>query len=106
MLKKQQRLTKKEFDVYFKKGARKHADVMQLIYTPNETFHGAVVVGKKISKKAVDRNKFRRRIYAALYALTKEASLVGVYIIIAKPPIKHLSYSEIKEQLSKLIKSV
>ena len=105
MLKKKQRLTKAAFDQYFKSGKRIHTPLFQLIYTPCNTFHGAVVAGKKVSKKAVDRNVVRRRIYAALYALYKEQSCTGVYIVIAKPVVKSATYSEIKETLSKILKS-
>ena len=105
MLKKQQRLTKKEFDTYFKSGKRSHSPLMQLIYAPDSSFHGAAVAGKKVSKKAVERNTIRRRMYAALYALSKEEQLAGVYIMIAKPEARSASYSDIKATLSKMIKT-
>lgn len=106
MLKKKQRLTKKEFDQYFQSGKRFHDPLLQLIYTPHASFQGAVVVGKKVHKKAVDRNRLRRRLYAALYTLYKEKQLTGVYIIIAKPVAKNASHKELKELLSKLIKTM
>lgn len=62
MLKKQHRLTVAEFDQYFKAGRRFHGEYLQLIYTATESFHGAVVVGKKVYKNAVDRNRLRRRL--------------------------------------------
>ena len=102
MLKKKQRLAKKEFDHYFASGKRFHSPLLQLIYTPHESFHGAAVVGKKVHKKAVDRNKLRRRLYASLYTLKGEQNLTGVFMVIAKLPAKEASYKELKASLSKL----
>lgn len=106
MLKKRDRLTKKQFDAYFASGKRFHSPLVQLIYTPLTSFHGAAVAGKKVSKKAVERNTVRRRLYAALYALKKETNLQGVFIMIAKPAAKDASYSELKASLSKLVKTM
>ena len=106
MLKKKQRLTKREFDQYFTSGKRFHTPLFQLIYVPENTFHGAAVVGKKVYKKAAHRNKLRRRLYAALYTLSREAAITGVYIVIAKPAAKESAYSELKESLSKVIKTM
>ncbi len=99
MLKKTERLTKKEFDKYFKSGKRIHGDLLQLIYSPAINFNGAVVVGKKVHKKAVDRNKQRRRIYNALYQIHTDQELRGVYICIAKPKAATASYSDFKTEL-------
>lgn len=99
MFKKRERLTKKDFDTYFKSGRRIHHPLFTLVYTPHEEFHGAVVVGKKVSKKAVERNKIRRRVYSALYTQYKEQNLHGVFIILTKPPIKGVSFSEIQRTL-------
>lgn len=103
MLKKRARLTKKEFDQFFTSGKRFHTHLLQLIYTPHDTFHGAAVAGKKVSKKAFVRNKLRRRLYAALYALKKEHDLPGVFIAIAKPSAEQASYTELKDALDQLI---
>lgn len=103
MLKKKQRLTKRQFDAHFKVGKRYHSPLLQLIYVPHESFHGAAVVGKKVSKKAVVRNKHRRRMYAALYDLYKKDALTGVYILIAKPDVLHTPYSELKHVISDTI---
>ena len=106
MLKKTDRLTKKAFDTYFKSGRRLHGKYMQLIYTPLEQFHGAAVVGKKVSKKAVLRNQYRRRLYNALYQLKIEQELTGVFICITKPTVASATYSELKLELAELISRV
>jgi len=91
MLSKKSRLTKKEFDHVFKNGKRIHSPSMQLIYTPGEKFHGAAVVGKKVHKRAVDRNRLRRRLYGVLYRYQKAQGCTGTYILIAKAPLKDVS---------------
>ncbi len=95
MLKKKQRLTKTDFDHYFKSGKRLHSPALQIIYSGGDSFKGAAVVGKKVFKSAVARNRLRRRLYGALYRYYKKHDLKGVFIIIAKPPAKDLKQKEI-----------
>lgn len=103
MLKKKERLTKKEFDRFFATGARKHNDLFTLIYKTDPSFHGAVVVGKKVHKRAVDRNLLRRRIYSILYRLSRDQGLKGVYIILTKPMAAGAGFAELKSTLEKFI---
>jgi len=103
MLNKKERLTNKEFDRFFSLGKRYHSDYFTLIFNPHPTFHGAVVVGKKVSKKAVARNKIRRRVYSALYNVYQDNNLSGVYLILVKPMAAKVAYQDIKQVLSELI---
>lgn len=103
MLTKKERLTKKQFAHFFKRGKRLHGAYVQLVYTPFPTFHGAAVVGKKINPRAVVRNRIRRRLYAALYARTRAKDQTGVFILIAKPAIKTVPYRAICEDLNTLL---
>lgn len=104
MLNKRKRLTKKAFDSSFKVGKRLHSPTLQLIYDNSDSeFHGAVVVGKKVYKKAVDRNRLRRRIYGALYRYSQESKMTGTYILIAKPAAKDLAAKEIMNVVTDLI---
>ncbi len=105
MLKKKERLTKKEFDHFFRIGCRYNSPSIQLIHTATDKkFHGAVVVGKKVYKHAVDRNRLRRRLYAVLYdEKIKKLFLTGVYIVITKPTAKTTSISIVREELRNLI---
>lgn len=103
MLPKKKRLTTKEFDRFFSSGRRYHSESMQLIYTPYNTLHGSVVVGKKVYKSAVKRNKLRRRLYDLLRRLSQELSLRGVFIVITKPKAKDVEYGDLKRELSILL---
>lgn len=103
MLKKKERLTKKEFDRFFSSGRRNHSELFTLVHTVGTEFHGAVVVGKKVYKKAVDRNRLRRRVYNVLYRLSRENDLQGVYIILTKPTAGRADFHELKAALENLV---
>lgn len=91
MLKKSARLDRTSFSLYFNKGKRTHGSYTTIVTSPAEGFRCAVVVGKKVSKKAPVRNSIRRRIYALVEKMTKEKTFSGVCIIITKPSIARLS---------------
>jgi ribonuclease P protein component len=103
MLKKKERLTKKQFDRSFSVGKRYHSPVIQLIHENTTDFHGAAVVGKKVFKKAVDRNRLRRRMYGVLYRYQKTYPLNGTFILIAKPSLKEVSKSEFTQKVEESI---
>ncbi|OGG41462.1 ribonuclease P protein component [Candidatus Kaiserbacteria bacterium RIFCSPHIGHO2_01_FULL_46_22] len=103
MLNKKERLTKKEFDRFFSSGRRFHSPLFTLIHSQETSFHGAVVVGKKVFKRAVDRNRLRRRLYNILYRLSRESEQSGVYIILTKPQAGMVSFDELKKALESLV---
>ena len=76
---------------------------MDLSYSPSTHFHGAVVVGKKVYKRAVDRNKLRRQIYNLVYNLKKNNDIKGVFIILTKPPVSTLKYADLKNEVQGLL---
>lgn len=106
MFKKKERLTKKEFDRFFSSGRRFHSPELTLIYSPATDFHGAVVVGKKVYKKAVDRNRLRRRLYDILYSLTKRQGRTGVYMLLTKPAVTSLKPIKLRNSVESLLNKV
>ncbi len=104
MLNKKERLTKKEFDRFFSSGHRSHSPLFTLIHSKNDSFHGAVVVGKKVYKKAVSRNLLRRRVYNIIYRLSREKELSGVYIVLTKPAAAEAAFTELRKALEGLVK--
>lgn len=106
MLKKRERLTKKQFDRFFSSGRRYHSPLFTVVHTPGDDFHGAIVVGKKVFKKAVDRNKLRRRLYNILYRSQCDGGMKGVYIILTKPQAAKASFSELKTTLTELLHKI
>lgn len=104
MFTKKQRLTKKEFEYVFKNGKRIHSPVVQLIYTPTDEFHCSAVVGKKIYKKAVDRNRLRRRMYAVAYKSFKNVVKNGSFILVAKPALREVPKSDFSDDITTVLK--
>ena len=107
MLPKANRLKKKkEFEVVFKKGKTiKEEFLLAKILQKNKNYKKfAFAVSKKISNKAVVRNKIRRR----LSALTEKNFLKiknGVEILfIANPGIEKASYSDIERVVDIIFK--
>lgn len=95
MLKKKERLTRTAFDRSFSIGKRIHSPFFQIIYSPGTSFHGSVVVPKKVYKRAVDRNKIRRQLYACIYQFHKKYPNTNTYIVIVKAGVKTATYAEI-----------
>jgi ribonuclease P protein component len=108
MLAKSHRLTTKQFDQYFKTGKRWHFTHCTIVHTPLPTLHGSVVVGKKVSKKAVTRNTIRRRVYAQLRSVCLDQGQTGVFIIIIKSAYTELTRQaallDIKRHIADVIK--
>ncbi|OIP77873.1 MAG: hypothetical protein AUK16_01060 [Parcubacteria group bacterium CG2_30_44_11] len=96
MLKKQHRLTTAGFNEVFKVGRRLHTPYFQLIYIPSGDFHTAVVVGKKVSKTAVGRNRLRRQVYGAVYSFTQITPLAFTILMVAKPALKNIPSRAVK----------
>lgn len=107
MFKKSERLSVAEFASYFKRGARTHFKIATVVTAPLPTSGRkcAVVVGKKVSKKAVVRNQIRRRVYAQLRTELQEA-FNGVCIVLIKPAYKSLTKAQSHAEISKIIASV
>lgn len=106
MLKKKERLTKKEFDRFFSSPKKIHTPLLAVVYTKADDFHGAVVVGKKVYPSAVARNRLRRQLYNILYRLSREKGLRGVYIILTKPAARNVSFVELKDTLTEVIQTI
>lgn len=92
MFKKKHRLTAREFSEFFAMGKRLHLPTIQLTYMPFAEKKVAVVIPKKIYKRAVDRNRLRRQIYYALRTVVPES---GVFLFILKKEAKNTDISAI-----------
>ncbi len=106
MLAKKERLNRREFELFFRSGLRFNSPTLSLVYTPRDTFHGAVVVGKKVYKSAVDRNRLRRQIYGVLYRQSRDQSLKGVYIIVAKPAINKVPQRRRSQEVLEILSQI
>lgn len=107
MLEKKARLGRQEFSKYFKTGRRYNSQNLTVIVAAADTFKGAVVVSKKVSKSAVCRNKWRRRLYATLSLFRKDNDRIkNVYIVLAKPSLNNITRKEARDELLKVLKTV
>jgi ribonuclease P protein component len=104
MLSRKNRLTREAFNTYFKKGKRFHGTYVQLVVAPSSVAHGSVVVGKKVYTHAVDRNLLRRRLYPLLRTYFKTNP--SVCIVITKPAVKSVPFSEVKAEVESLLQKV
>lgn len=106
MLPKEKRLTRDEFSRFFVSGKRTHTPAFQIIYTPSPITKVAVVVGKKVYKKAVDRNRLRRQLYHIMRDWLMESGSVGVYIIITKPAVRDYAHKQLKTSINETLSNV
>jgi ribonuclease P protein component len=104
MFKKTERLNRTKFSHFFKIGRRHQTAFFTLIYSPAPVRAVAVVVGKKVHKRAVDRNTLRRRVYAALRTQLDGAGITsGIHVVICKPEAKNLTQSVIETEVTTLL---
>ena len=106
MLPKEYRLKrKKDFEGVFKKGKSRTGDFLILRVVKNnlKVSRIGVVVSRKVSKKAVLRNKTKRKLREAARADIKKMKPGYDLIFFTKKGIEKKSFSEIKKEVEKLI---
>ena len=107
MLSKKNRLRKnKDFNKIFKKGKKLNEEILLLIILKNnlKEVRVGVIINKKVSKKAVVRNKIKRRIYNSIKKKLSKIEKGFDFLIIAKPEIKEKSFFEIDKIINKSLK--
>lgn len=107
MLAKINRLRKnKDIQKVFEKGRAFKQDLLILKILPNDLDKSrfAFIVSKKFSKKAVDRNKIKRKLREAVYSNLKKNQNGTDIIVIANPGLEVKNFKEIKEIISNLFK--
>lgn len=102
MLKKSHRLTKqREIDNVFKRSKGSYNDYIGIKAVKNKevSSRAAIIVSVKVSKKAVVRNKLKRRVAHILkeYIPHFQESYDMVSVIL--PPAKEVSYAELKSMV-------
>ena len=69
---------------------------------PSDVTRIAVAVSKRVSKKAVVRNKIRRRTYFALRELLLELPR-NLFLLVAKPSVSQTKVDTIKKELAEAL---
>lgn len=107
MLPRENRLRKKkEFDRVFKEGNSFKNDLFLIKVADNEldTSRFGFVVSKKVSKKAVRRNKIKRWLRESTRPLLKDMKRNVDCTVISFPSINDSSFQEIQEHLITTLK--
>lgn len=100
MLKKEFRLSRKEFSVAFRRGRYLSFEDFTIMYyeTARARARFGVSCGLKISKKAVARNRVRRWMYEII-RVHYEGILPGDYLVLVKPSILFKEFSQVSSSL-------
>ncbi len=109
MLPRINRLTKKkDFQAVFQKGKSIKYDFLLCKTLKNNLKKSrfGFIVSKKVSNKAVQRNKIKRRLRKAVLDNLKEIKGSKDVIFIALPPIKEKNFLQIQEVVAKLFKNI
>lgn len=106
MFPKNQRITSREFLEIMKRGKNYHFPLFSLCQVSvYEKSCFAVVASKKVSKKAVIRNRNKRRVREAFKKLLKKP-FSGALIVFIKKDLSSLSYSSLIEELKVVISKI
>jgi len=97
-----QRITVAEFTSVLKKGKTTQSPSFSLCFVPDPKLYVAVVASKKVSKKAVIRNKNKRRVRPLLKELTKQGTS-GYFVVFIKKDLSKIKVSHLREELSGLV---
>lgn len=99
MLKKSEKLSKKDFSVIANKKIER-GQYLDIGYISSTKTKVVCVIAKKIIKKAVDRNKIKRKVYN----IFKEIELNNNYFIIFYPKkeILFVPYEKLKLSISEM----
>lgn len=107
MLKQENRLKRdRDFNRVFKQGQSVFDSVCGLRFEKNglKNSRFAIVVGTKVSKSAVKRNKIRRQFREALRLKLDEVKTGFDVIVLVSKPAQELNYQEKEARLFKVLK--
>ena len=107
MFSKSQRITKKkDFDLIFKKGKVFYSPFFTIRILKNDlnTQRFTVLVSKKVSKKAVDRNKIKRILREAIKKNQKIFPSNSDSVLYTQPKAIKLSYTNATKIIQKMLK--
>lgn len=107
MLPRSQRMRlQQDFETLRRMGIRYHQPALSLVSAPNadQRCLAGFIVSKKISSKAVVRNRVKRRLRAVYYQLQPNLAPGYLLLFIARPALQDLSVQDILLQMQRLLK--
>lgn len=96
---------RKHFSYIYKNGESKFSPTLQLVFIKSKLkpFKVGFSVSKKIGKSVV-RNKVKRRLKEAFFALQNNINQDYNYILVAREGIEKLDFSQIKQEVVSVLK--
>lgn len=107
MLPQKNRISRRSFDDVFTKGQFFGGEYLSgkvLNFDNNSESRFSCVVPKKSLKRAVDRNKLRRRVYSALSPLLSKIKPGFAIILFVKPSLLTVEFKDLQVMLINLLK--
>lgn len=106
MLAKKHRINKKLFEEIFKKGKIFSSDYLYIKTLPIPEKHStfAFVVSSKVAKKAVERNKLKRRARHIVWKMMPEIKKGLSIIIFFKKGVEKMNFSELEKEIKTIFK--
>ncbi len=105
MIAQDNRISRAEFMNYLR-GKRYAGVALTVTVSPAPTLKVSVVVSKKVAKRAVDRNRLRRRAYGVIERWLKQSQFIGVVVVQYKPGALRLSRVAVQAELEALLAQI
>ncbi len=100
-------LKNKDFTKVIRSGKKIYTQNFSIYYcNSNNEYHIGITVSKKVSKLAVTRNLFKRRIVAAINELKLDDTFKKDVVIIVKPSTHDITYADIKKDISQVFSKI
>lgn len=102
MFKEENRLTKKkDFDAVWQKGRSSFDKILGVKILPNKLKINrfGIMIGLKVSKKAVLRNKIKRQLRESIKALAENLKIGFDIVITVLPAARDKKFSELEESI-------
>lgn len=108
MISRKNRLKRSEVKHVLKKGQKLFSPVFSIKFVENreKTNKFAVIISKKVTPKAIQRNRLRRQIYEILRLNDDQSENKYNIILIGSPKIIGMTYSEMEQNIKSLLKKI
>ena len=93
----------RDFARIYRKGQSARDRLFRLAWIPSTKTHIAVVTGRKVSTKAVIRNRLKRQVRSAASELVPQLKTIDLIIQLQPDMTTQLSYAAIKTDLADLL---
>jgi len=108
MLSKKYRIPKSLIALTIKRGFSVYTTNLTLKYLPYKTEIPlfAFIIPKKVSKRAVVRNKLKRRVKAVIKNILNNIKDNHSYVIMFKPSVNELNFNDLEKELTELFNKI